>query len=911
MSHPEFEGNRIVIRGNQAPTREGTVNIDAGGSVVISVTYRKTYGAASVTLEVSGSNAVTLYDNNDGSVFLTLTAGINIIANDYSYYGTDGWLPTLRVSNFGSGNMYSELFSPFTPQMSPTYFDGDGYRTGDHGTHVSGIAAAGLNGVGVIGVAPEATVLPIKFLSTPNTGRRYHLALAEALQYAAANNAFVVNNSWGYRGFPVKISLDSNVTVTADRNGVTVAVSNDFIWVDMPLVYVHDVNGNFYKVTDIYASLDTPVYEYAVTNTMLLVFAQGNDGWNSETGRIGFCLATDDCNQSSPGSWLWHGYITLSASSAPDLNAITVFGALRNTYMTITMAGGGSTVLYDVQENQSGRNNLYPLLSTLLADNWLNVVAVDALTVIAPFSNGCGATKDFCLAAPGVSISSSIYEYQYDSAGNITNTITYAGWNGTSMAAPHVSGAAALLKGFFPNLFPRDVAAILKESADGLGSCKGIDKSIYCIDDVYGHGMLNVSASFNPSGTMNISGGATSTATGAGVADKYALAQMRVNLSPVFGAAGWRHSVFNVGALDKYDRVYPTYMSFAGGAAVIQPLFDSAGEFDGAGIHSIYGAPLTQEAVGELPRAEEFLTALYYDSGVGGNEDFRVNSALLLHGNYLHREMGLSGPGGGLSWRYRTGDSSHQPLEAAASDFWQPAFSTSEHHRLAYSRGLPLLPAGGKVGLLYDTGERLQQAGVRLSFGDDNRWQLHGEGGLVSESGQVLGATFSGGLDIEQAATRYRRLSGLWRLPVAARPMPAQVEEPSLFASYVQTDTTVEEASGLLTALHAKADALSFGALWGGWRLQIKRPLVITSGEMRLSVIDGYDDNGAYRVNDIAFDLAAGSRRMQITELHYSGASRRIRGLDYAVGVYHIQNAPARNYSDDSFGVSAALRWRF
>ncbi len=72
--------------------------------------------------------------------------------------------------------------------------DGDG-----HGTHVSGtIAAVGDNGVGVVGVAHQAEIMPVKGLD--NSGYGPLSALASAIAYAASNGADVVSNSWGCAG---------------------------------------------------------------------------------------------------------------------------------------------------------------------------------------------------------------------------------------------------------------------------------------------------------------------------------------------------------------------------------------------------------------------------------------------------------------------------------------------------------------------------------------------------------------------------------------------------------------------------------------------------------------------------------------------------------------------------------------
>lgn len=79
-------------------------------------------------------------------------------------------------------------------------------RTGDvqddngHGSHVSGtIAAAGDNGIGVVGVAPGATILPVKILDAYGGGATSDAV--SGIYYAAAQGALVINASWGGPGF--------------------------------------------------------------------------------------------------------------------------------------------------------------------------------------------------------------------------------------------------------------------------------------------------------------------------------------------------------------------------------------------------------------------------------------------------------------------------------------------------------------------------------------------------------------------------------------------------------------------------------------------------------------------------------------------------------------------------------------
>ncbi|HKV77256.1 MAG TPA: choice-of-anchor D domain-containing protein [Candidatus Sulfotelmatobacter sp.] len=68
-----------------------------------------------------------------------------------------------------------------------------------HGTHVSGtIAATGNNGIGVIGVAWNSQIMPVKGLDDTGTG--IDSTLGPAIIYAANNGADVISNSWAGMG---------------------------------------------------------------------------------------------------------------------------------------------------------------------------------------------------------------------------------------------------------------------------------------------------------------------------------------------------------------------------------------------------------------------------------------------------------------------------------------------------------------------------------------------------------------------------------------------------------------------------------------------------------------------------------------------------------------------------------------
>ena len=130
-----------------------------------------------------------------------------------------------------------------------------------------------------------------------------------------------------------------------------------------------------------------------------------------------------------------------------------------------------------------------PVAIPELAGTWLAVTALedtrDLRTAgIANYANSCGIAMNWCLAAPGTDITSL-------SPGDET-----AVRSGTSLAAPHVTGAVLVLKSQFPEMTTTQIHQILFDTAFDLGTPG--------VDSIYGHGALDLGKAMTPQGALTV-----------------------------------------------------------------------------------------------------------------------------------------------------------------------------------------------------------------------------------------------------------------------------------------------------------------------------------------------------------------------------------------------------------------------
>jgi len=122
-------------------------------------------------------------------------------------------------SAYGGQIDWSLGCSIFGGVYDPDFTDENG-----HGTHVAGIAAAAVNnGEGVVGVAYNAQIVPIKIIDASGTGE--DTDLVEALIYCADNGIPIINMSLGTTSYP-QILADA-VNYAYYKGCILVAAANE------------------------------------------------------------------------------------------------------------------------------------------------------------------------------------------------------------------------------------------------------------------------------------------------------------------------------------------------------------------------------------------------------------------------------------------------------------------------------------------------------------------------------------------------------------------------------------------------------------------------------------------------------------------------------------------------------------
>lgn len=301
-----------------------------------------------------------------------------------------------------------------------------------HGTHVSGIIGAAHDGKGIMGVAPDSTLMVLRTNYVLNARGKYPPNLG--LIHAARNGAQVINGSYGPNAFPPK-------QITNDR-GQRVDNPNWVVWPNQ-IVDLRGLEAEYNAV------------KTAAKHDVVMVFAAGNEYEEQPIGA------------SHPSGISMFPYIR------PENHRKGIYSFLLDAS---DYTNPKTYKLADMNDPDLDEVDMSDLYGTLIA-----VVATNNRGKIASYSNRCGVTALWCIAAPGGDRPNT---GQSPEEALILSTVPYSDYGlkaGTSMAAPVVSGGAAILRQAFPYMTARQIIEVILTTATPMGS-----------PEIYGRGMFNL-----------------------------------------------------------------------------------------------------------------------------------------------------------------------------------------------------------------------------------------------------------------------------------------------------------------------------------------------------------------------------------------------------------------------------------
>ncbi len=239
--------------------------------------------------------------------------------------------------------------------------------------------------------------------------------------------------------------------------------------------YADDVHGY-----DFVNNSNNPADDYGHGSAVAsIVGAEGNNGvgmaginWQTSIMPLKVCDAGGWCTWWSVAEAIYY-----AADNGAKVINLSLGGYYDSFYMrnAIEYAANKGVTIVAASGNEYGQEISYPArYSQVIA-----VGAVDKNDVKADFSN---AGPELALVAPGVSV----YTAYAD------NDTSYQTWSGTSFAAPHVAGAAALLLSYKADLSSNQIKNYLYSSAHQVAGMAGQTWTAE-----YGFGRLDVSAAIS------------------------------------------------------------------------------------------------------------------------------------------------------------------------------------------------------------------------------------------------------------------------------------------------------------------------------------------------------------------------------------------------------------------------------
>jgi serine protease len=354
--------------------------------------------------------------------------------------------------------------------------------TETHATHVSGILLGVNNNVGILGVATQAQLYEARVLGTQPDGSvsGETSQVMAGVQWLADQGCKVINMSLG----------------GGDRSRTEQALYEQLI-ANGHMIVASSGNDGATHLSSFPGAYDVVVSVGAVDRN------NAHASFSNSGGGLDLSGPGVDVLSSVPNGQGFEASVTTTQTF--EAFGLEFAGTTRSRGITKTLVNCGFAVSpSDCPPTVKGNIALISRGSVSFAQKVASATTAGAVGAII-YNNAPGnfhgtlgtATNNGKAWIPAVSVSQADGQTlvaQVGSSATLVNApSSWDFFNGTSMAAPHVSGVAALVFGKNPNLTPLQVESILESTATDLGPAG--------YDPTFGWGLVNATAALNATAT--------------------------------------------------------------------------------------------------------------------------------------------------------------------------------------------------------------------------------------------------------------------------------------------------------------------------------------------------------------------------------------------------------------------------
>ncbi len=374
-----------------------------------------------------------------------------------------------------------------------SYYDESAYDTdgNGHGTHVGGIVAAQVNSVGVVGTAPGVDLYSVKVLNSSGSGSVS--SIIAGIDWAVENHVHIISMSLGTTEYSASLKNACDAAYAAGHLVIAAA-------------------GNSGNLSGTGTNMEYP----AMFDSVIAVGAT-----DSADGRASFSSTGDQLELMAPGDSIQSTYPDSSLGSLVSMEDDLYYYEMSSAYLVGSGVGSvsGPVVYCDDATSPAAITAALASRAVEPGEDWIALIdrgdntfaqkvaevmaqGADAAVIINDESASPDSPGTFTLAdgvtpvpeggwVPTVSVSYNAGEMIRDSA-NLSGTVEvgydpYKVMSGTSMATPHVAGAAAVIWASAPSLTNIQIRQILSGTSLDLG----------LLDSQQGSGLIQLNAALD------------------------------------------------------------------------------------------------------------------------------------------------------------------------------------------------------------------------------------------------------------------------------------------------------------------------------------------------------------------------------------------------------------------------------